>query len=127
MSKKWGFLPTDIPRKTGVFGAKDVRGSSSNPVGVSSTLEEGAYVRSKNLLVFLGKMAAKIVPFCIKVIQKLGFYLEVFVSGNGRNYRDNFRAARVFNSCKGHYPQRRNEFKAFEPILRVRAFAAILP
>ena len=116
-----------MPRKTGVFGAEDVQGSSSNPVGVSSTLEEGAFVRSKNILGFLGEMAGKITRFCINMIPKLGFYLELFASGNGRNYRNNFRVARVFNSCRGAYPQRQNEFKAFEPILRVRAFAAILP
>ena len=110
-----------------LFSREDIRGSSSNPVGVSSTLAEGAYVRSKNSLDFLGKMAGKITRFCIAVIPKLGFYLKVFASGNGRNYRDNFRVTRAFNSCRGHYPQRRNEFKAFEPILRVRAFAAILP
>ena len=127
MSKKWGSLPTDILRKIVFLGVEDIRGLSSNPVGVFSTFAEGAFVRSKNLLGFLGKMAGKITRFCIAVIPKLGFYLELFASGNDRNYRDNFRVARAFNSCRGAYPQRQNEFKAFEPILRVRAFAAILP
>ena len=57
-----------------VFGREDVGGLNSNPVGVSSTLGEGALVRCENSLVFLGETEGEITRFCIVVIPKFGSY-----------------------------------------------------
>ena len=53
-------LVTTVPQKTVIFAVDDIGGSNLNPAGVSSTLEEGAFVRRKNSLVFLGQMEGKI-------------------------------------------------------------------